>query len=354
MSVPLFTEHFVGLAGPNFTADCLGQDFVRVEAGAEAVAGLLDWPELNEILSTRPLDTPQLRLHRDGPEVPVERYTRENTVGGQVRRLLQPEDVYRELRDGASLVLDSIDRLHPPITAAADDLMRLVRELVQVNLYLVWGGGQGFNTHWDDHDTVIVQLAGTKSWAVHGPGRAYPMKADVDHDHSPPDATVWKGILSPGDIIHVPRGWWHTVRGTGGMSMHLTFGFTRRTGVDWAKWVVEQLYEEELFRQDLPRFAPQDRRRAHHDDLVRSLTKIVAEHPPEQLLDARDRRFPRRPEINLPWPVEFQRPDDSARIVATALLEPTVYCSPDAVEVAIAGKNFRFAPVMAPLLQRLA
>ena len=79
---------------------------------------------------------------------------------------------YAQLRQGASLVLDGIDRIHPPIRAAADDLMRLVHERVQVNLYLIWGDSHGFNTHWDDHDTFIVQVAGTKHWQVHGQGPA--------------------------------------------------------------------------------------------------------------------------------------------------------------------------------------
>lgn len=345
---PLFTGRFTELAGPDFRAERLGRDFVLVASGADQVADLLTWPALNTILSTHQLGAPQLRLFRDGVQVPVAGYTRSDASTG--REVLVPDALYRELRDGASLVLDSIDQLHPPIAAAADDLMRLVRELVQVNLYLVWGGRQGFDTHWDDHDTVIVQLAGSKHWTVHGPGRPFPMKVDTDHDHRPPDAVVWAGTLRPGDIIHVPRGWWHAVRGTGEMSMHLTFGFTRRTGVDWANWLVEQLYAEELFRRDLPRFGPDARVEQHGAELVEALTKIISSHRPADFLAARDRRFPRRPEINLPWPVRFEMPDDTARVELTALLDPVLEPADGAVNLTVAGRTFRFAEVLAPLL----
>lgn len=357
-SAQLFTESFLAQVGPDFAGERLGQDFVRASVGADSVRELLTWPALNEILSTHQLGAPRLRLFRDGAQVPVGRYTQrggtEGSGGSGGHEVLVPDALYRELREGASLVLDSVDQLHPPVAAAADDLMRLVKELVQVNLYLVWGDHQGFDTHWDDHDTVIVQLAGTKHWTVRGPGRPYPMKLDTDHDHRPPDGTIWEGTLAAGDIIHVPRGWWHAVRGTGDMSMHLTFGFTRRTGIDWARWVVEQLYVEELFRQDLPRFADERRRRAHEDELVRTLAKVIAGHRPSDFLAARDRRFPRRPEINLPWPVRYEPPAGTARVELTALLEPAVRVEDGAVAVTVAGKTFRFAAVLAPLLERLA
>jgi hypothetical protein len=359
----LFTGRFLDLVGPDFPSARLGQDFVRARLGADQVGGLLTWSALNHILSTTPLSAPRLRLFRDGAQVPVTRYTRgDNPLDHHPDRpVLLPEAVYRELRSGASLVLDSIDQLHPPIAAAADDLMRLVQELVQVNLYLVWGESQGFDTHWDDHDTVIVQLAGSKHWTVHGLGRRFPMKTDTDHDHGPPETVVWQGTLEPGDVIHVPRGWWHAVRGTGDMSMHLTFGFTRRTGIDWARWLVEQLYDEELFRRDLPRFAEPRYREEHFDELVRVLTKVVSTHRPGDFLAARDRRFPRRAEINLPWPVCFEMPADTATVRLATLLDPLVEPAEEAsgatgqeVRVTVSGKTFRFAPVMGPMLRALA
>ncbi|HEY2204771.1 MAG TPA: cupin domain-containing protein [Pseudonocardia sp.] len=346
---PLFTGRFAELAGGDFAETALGERFVHVRAGAEHVGDLLTWEALNGLLSTHQLAAPQLRLFRDGAQVPVGTYSR----AGE-RPALLPDALYRELSEGASLVLDSIDQLHPPVARAADDLMRLVRELVQVNLYLVWGSRQGFDTHWDDHDTVIVQLAGTKHWTVHGPGRRFPMKVDNDHEHRPPEDVVWEGTLHPGDIIHVPRGWWHAVRGTGDMSMHLTFGFTRRTGIDWASWLVEQLYTDELFRRDLPRFGDERRRAEHTDELVRALTKVVEAHPPAEFLAARDRRFPRRPEINLPWPVQQDEPADDATVEVTALLELTVADGADQVTAVVAGRTFRFSPLLGPMLHALA
>jgi cupin superfamily protein len=234
MTDSLFSGGFLPQAGDYFLAHGLGESVVRADLGAEAVVPLLSWDDLNAILSTGTLQPPRLRLYRQGSPVPVERYTQTATVGGERRAVVRPVDLYAQLRDGASLIIEAIDRLHPPIRAAADDLICLVREPVQANLYLLWGETHGFDAHWDDHDTVIVQVMGTKSWTVHGPGRTHPMRLDANPDHTCPDATVWEGVLEAGHALHVPRGWWHTVCGTGEVSLHLTFGFTRTTGIDWA------------------------------------------------------------------------------------------------------------------------
>jgi ribosomal protein L16 Arg81 hydroxylase len=70
------------------------------------------------------------------------------------------------------------------------------------------------------------------------------MAEEADRSHTCPESVVWDGVLSPGQILHVPRGWWHTVRGVGGWSMHLTFGVTRATGMSWMRWFLDQLIDD--------------------------------------------------------------------------------------------------------------
>src|SRR5579884_3653453 len=70
-----FTKRFLDRVGPDFLRDRLGQDFARAELGADQVADLLTWDALNHILSTHQLSAPQLRLFRDGTQVPTTSYT---------------------------------------------------------------------------------------------------------------------------------------------------------------------------------------------------------------------------------------------------------------------------------------
>ncbi|GAB3730738.1 JmjC domain-containing protein [Nocardiopsis nanhaiensis] len=361
----LFTRNLCDVVGRDALTTRLSEEFVFADLGTDAVRSLLTFDDLNRMLATCAPEPPRLRLHRDGAPVPVDRYTEQGTASRTSRRIVRPESLYRELRAGASLVLDGMDRMHPPIGAAADDLMRLTRERAQANLYLIWGESRGFDTHWDDHDTVIVQVEGTKHWQVHGPGtRPHPMKNDTDHSHTPPrDAdgelhTVWEGVLRPGQVIHVPRGWWHTVTGTGEVSMHLTFGFTRATGIDWADALVRKLFEEESFRQDLPRFADPDARRKHRHELVARITELAEGMDLDAFLAERDARFPRRTSFSLPWPVEEGTPHAEARVEFVPILPPPLEhegTGEDArVALTVAGKRYRLPVVTEPVLGAIA
>ncbi|MBQ1080894.1 JmjC domain-containing protein [Nocardiopsis sp. B62] len=361
----LFTRTLCDVVGRDALTTRLSEEFVFADLGADAVRSLLTFDDLNGLLAESAPEPPRLRLHKDGSPVPLDRYTDRARVSRTERRIVRPESLYRELRAGASLVLDGIDRMHPPIGAAADDLMRLTRERAQTNLYLIWGESRGFDTHWDDHDTVIVQVEGTKHWQVHGPGsRPYPMKNDTDHAHTPPrDADgelhlVWEGVLRPGQVIHVPRGWWHTVTGTGEVSMHLTFGFTRATGIDWADALVRGLFEEEAFRRDLPRFADPDSRRKHRHELVARITELAESLDLDTFLAERDARFPRRTSFSLPWPVEDGAPPEHARVEFVPILPPPVEREGEGgdarVVVTVAGKRYRLPVVAEPVLEALA
>lgn len=350
---PLFTGAFLACADGHFLAKQLSNDTVCVDVDPALIEQLLTWDDLNHILATRPLQPPRLRLHRRGQVVPVDEYTEKVDEAGEPRRVVRPPALYSALRDGASLVLDAIDRLHPPIRAAADDLMGMLHERVQTNLYLLWGDTFGFDTHWDDHDTFIIQVAGTKHWKVHGPGRRYPMKIDSDQTHTCPEAIAWEGTLRPGQILHVPRGWWHTVTGTGDVSAHLTFGFTRATGMDWAASIVEHLHDREIFRQDLPRFASDEQRDAHQHELADELVNIVRAASFDRFLADRDARFPRRQAFSFPWVIDDADAPADTVVHFTPLLAPKIETHPDRIVLVAVGKRFSFVPTAASLLHEL-
>ncbi|MDA8369498.1 MAG: cupin [Nocardiopsaceae bacterium] len=355
MTDRLFTEILRTAIGDELLTGRLSSDVVFADLGAEAVRPLLTFDDLSDILTTHALEPPRVRLHRKGAPVPAARYTDAGEASRTTRRIIRPEALYRELREGASLVLDGIDRLHPPIRAATDDLMRLVRERAQTNLYLIWGDSHGFDTHWDDHDTFIVQVEGTKAWQVHGQGsRPYPMKVDADHAHAPPEGTVWEGVLRPGQVLHVPRGWWHTVTGTGDVSMHLTFGFTRATGIDWARSLLERLHDVRLLRRDLPRFGSAEERRTHHHELLRCLADLAEQHDIDAFLDERDARFPRRQSFALPWAVDGADPAPSTRVEFVPILAPVVERDGERISVTVSGRRYRLPAVAEPVLAAIA
>ena len=136
-----------------------GAGVLHVRGRAGRFARMMPWPRLGEILSRQRLDFPRLRLVRDGKPLPVSAYLRHTTGSRQkttIPRLKAPE-LTRQLREGATLVLDAVDELSEPVEALAKGLELFFRERVQVNLYAGWQTSRGFDLHWDDHDVFILQ-----------------------------------------------------------------------------------------------------------------------------------------------------------------------------------------------------
>lgn len=240
-----------------FLSGVYGKTFAHIPALRERFADLLPWNALNTILSRHRLDYPRIRLSKDGQNVPSETFIRQLPArrGGTIPRIIV-SSLFKQLRGGATLIVDAVDEAYAPISAVAEYLERLLREYVQVNAYVGWGETKGFDLHWDDHDVIILQVAGRKSWQVYNPTRLYPMYRDIEPNLDPPTGKpLWEGMLSAGDLLYVPRGWWHVATPLNDATVHLTFGIVKRTGVDLISWLGDQLRSRPACRMDLPRFA---------------------------------------------------------------------------------------------------
>ena len=340
------------LLGEEFLAREYGTTF-RLFRGDGPFRDLLDWPELGTLLATHRLQSPRLRLSRDGEAVPEPRYTvRRTGRSGSVWPRLSTAAVHRELAAGATLVLDAVDELHPPVGRLAEALERRLRTRVQVNLYGSWNAVEGYGVHWDDHDVVVCQLEGRKRWRVYGPTRLAPLHEDVEMPAPPPERPIAEFVLEPGDVLYLPRGWWHTASASeGSPSLHLTCGLTAVTGVDLLAWVSATLRLDPTVRTDLPRFAPPSERAAH---LARLRKEVTAALEAPDLLDrffaAQDAAAPGRLGPSLPF-VEGVPADAAVRV---RLLTPRAVLTSDdtagTVTLGAGGQEWTFAAAAAPML----
>lgn len=278
-------EKALGWSGPRG----LGERFVRgVLPDAGLCARILNPTKLLDIIMRRGLDAPQLRVFQDGAEIHPARFLDDSVNRrGQGVRIANMGRLARLLDSGCTVVLDQVDFFDPTMETACRALQWWSHEVVQVNTYLTTQATQGFPLHWDDHEVLVVQLAGEKSWEVRGQSRTAPMYRDAVGNDTPPEDVLWSGMLAAGEVMHIPRGYWHRATRTDqgeGYSLHATFGFPKRTGVNWLAWVADQARRVELFRHDLNGdFAPQERQH-RADDLVAAATALVAEYPVHDFL----------------------------------------------------------------------
>lgn len=230
--------------------------------GAEdRFADLVTWHDLNEIVSTRNLRIPQVRVVNDGKETASFLY-QVNNLGLGTR---QPNpDVSRIdgrklsnlLRSGATVIVDAVQTCHGPVATLANEIESGLGTYVNVNLYASWKSSRGFATHWDDHDVFIVQAVGEKEWHLFGETRASPAPLDNEPNLDVPKEPVWVGKLTAGDVLYVPRGWWHDARvdkqSEGKGSIHLTLNTRPVTGTWVLRWLETALLDKELFRRNIP------------------------------------------------------------------------------------------------------
>jgi hypothetical protein len=227
-------EKALGWDGPAL----LGAGFAQGELlDTDLPLRLMTPNRLLDLVESRHLANPQLRMYAEGEELHPSRYLTE--VVNRRRQAVKQADMAAvgvALNNGGTLVLDSVDTFDRTIQAACRALGWWSGELVSANMYLAVGDTAGFDLHWDDHDVICVQLAGQKSWEVRGASRPHPMYRDAERNTEPAEDVVWAGTMNPGDVMHIPRGFWHTATRVGsgeGHSLHVTFGITKRTGVAW-------------------------------------------------------------------------------------------------------------------------
>jgi hypothetical protein len=106
------------------------------------------------------------------------------------------------------------------------------------NAYLSVGGRGTFGKHWDTHDVFAIQLLGRKRWQVFAPTFPLPlaMHGSRGSGHTCPASPGLDCDLEPGDVLYVPRGWWHYAIPYAEPSLHLSVGTYSPSVHDYVQW----------------------------------------------------------------------------------------------------------------------
>jgi hypothetical protein len=354
-----------------FLASSWGSSYTHVRGWPGKFSHLLPWDQLNRILRQHRLDFPRLRLVRDGQSVASSSYLKHVTSGrrrAQIPRLL-PVQLTEQLRQGATLVLDAVDELYQPLDRLAEGLERSFRAHAQINAYAGWRTSRGFDLHWDDHDVFILQVTGRKRWSIYGATRPFPLAGDIEPNQKPDGEPLWDATLEAGDLLYIPRGWWHVAFPLDEPTLHLTVGIHNRTGLDLLRWLADRMRASENFRKDLPRFASRGERAAHMERLRSEL--LAAWGGVEEGGDLLERYYSdmdataeTRARFSLPWSAtpDILPASKDARVRLTAPRPLDLKIKRDerqpegagVIELTCHGKRWRFAEDAMSILSSLA
>jgi len=199
------------------------------------------WGDVDELLYRVEPVAPYVQLFQDG-EVPYERYVDDSVEHGRTRRRMNKAMFYDSLSRGATLVLNRLEEYSLAAMRLCAEVGRFVGHPTIGNAYLSFGGNGTFGKHWDTHDVFVVQLLGKKRWQVFAPTLPLPLSHQT--------CAAFRGQcsrqpvldvqLSAGDVLYLPRGWWHQAIPCNSGSFHLSIGAYPPTAIDYLQWVNQQ------------------------------------------------------------------------------------------------------------------
>ena len=108
-----------------------------------------------------------------------------------------------------TIVLGQVEHLHPQTRYILRwlDIPWIWSRLPTVFMSCSSVGG-GIGVHFDDDDNIIVQAEGKRHWRI-SHERVMPSYPDCDGGFDLTDDNSQEYILNPGDVLYVPRGYWH-------------------------------------------------------------------------------------------------------------------------------------------------
>lgn len=217
-------------------------------------SALYDWNDFsNDFFSIEPaLCT--VRFFQEG-SVPRQAFQHSSQPNEEVVHHFDSEKIIALMDNGGSMVANRFDKSSKHVA----DLCRSVSEFLGYatvgNAYATKGGGGTFGMHFDAHCVFALQLIGSKHWTVYRPTVKNPISAHKEVILDTPSASevVFDGVLDAGDVLYVPRGWWHRVNPIPGKpSLHIATGVHTPKMHDYIKWVLaNKMPRLEAFRQSM-------------------------------------------------------------------------------------------------------
>jgi bifunctional lysine-specific demethylase and histidyl-hydroxylase MINA len=172
-------------------------------------------------------------------------------------------DLDAMIEQGGPLIVGSINKINPGVADLARAMAEGLASFVGVNAYISPPRKDALDLHYDDHDVIVLQLHGEKLWTLgsriaRGVASSrffqvdqYSLKASaIEND------TFRTLEVQAGDLLYLPRGLFHRATASDGVSIHLSFGIRRPTGLDFVDLVMQRLIAETGTREYAPRLRP--------------------------------------------------------------------------------------------------
>lgn len=312
-----------------FLSEYRGKKPLHIKGAAAKFAGVMSWDSLSALINQASIwSSASMQLVMDGERVPASDYCAQAMGRDGVKVMMPDTDRVRVwLQSGASLLLNDIDQLTAGLKSAAAALETGLGGKVQCNLYCSWKEHPGFGSHYDTHEVFAVHITGEKVWRIYEcptpdviRHAQFLVSDDAFHERNKGELTD-EVTLRPGDLLYIPRGWYHDALAKSEATIHVAMGLTCPIGLDLIGMLFERAVQDPLFRA----VVPQPAESAGNADLVDHLKALgarLADFTREtEIVDqfaafVAGYRYPRG-NVNLPGNAverRFQRASDQIRL----------------------------------------
>jgi len=237
-----FTQDFL-YKKPNLFKSCLSE------------FNSINWSYINEVYGRANVASENFKL-MNGYEVEKSEYIEPYAnVGIIEHRIIKPV-LYEYLRQGATLVHNRIKN-EPKIDEISRYIANFSNAQTIVSGYSAFSSKSSYKSHWDTRDVFAVQLLGKKRWILKKPNFELPLymhQTKYFPDIKEPSEIYMDVILEPGDILYIPRGWWHNPIPLDGETFHLAIGTFAPTGFEYFNWLINITPDILDFRKNLTDF----------------------------------------------------------------------------------------------------
>jgi ribosomal protein L16 Arg81 hydroxylase len=255
----------------------LHRNFLHLPGSPDKFHQLFSWDDLNRILEEHRLEPPLVMLRKEDNDIdPTEYLDYIRTPYENTLPIINVAKLASLMRDGATLSLHEMHWIHRPLSLLLGNLGRQFTGPCDVILFASFGNTRAIAPHEDGDDQFILQLAGRKYWQVYGPNEPNPIRKPIWHESTEPKRPpIWEGMLNAGDVLYMPRGWWHEVRSVNEPSLHLAVGLPVNTPMDLIHWALPVLAKQDVLRENLPRFGDRAARRAFRERMITAINAAL-------------------------------------------------------------------------------
>ncbi|MGK0485654.1 MAG: ribosomal protein L16 Arg81 hydroxylase, partial [Myxococcota bacterium] len=176
MTIQTAAKVFAPIGLTEFLSDYLERDILHLERKApELVKGIFDLESMGHCVRyMKPQVGGNVRVVPKG-EDPEETVQLNAMVGASEDK--GEANLTSSFAMGKTIIFNGAEAYWPPVERIIDDLKETLACDIKCNVYCTPPQSQGFDTHVDGHDVLVLQTDGSKTWRLHEVDSTLPLES---------------------------------------------------------------------------------------------------------------------------------------------------------------------------------